>query len=412
MSHDSPPVSADPTARDAAPASPLPARPLRIGVVAPEFPPQLGGVQTYAWEICAELARRGHDVTVLAPPHKDADDDAKAPFRIERILRERERHDARAVRERPRDVWHGMNAACAWLCRAAPCSVVSVHGNDFLDPYTLFGRPDLRARWRLPFGSRLDHWLGRRLTARAMRRDLPRVSCLLANSRYTRERFASLHPGCRDRIEVVPPAVSGWFLEPPLPVARRPGPLRFTTVTRLEEPQKNVDRVLGALARLAKEQPGLDWRYTVVGNGPLRAELESLGNSLGLGDRVSFTGRVGGDALRAILMETDLFVMTPRATAGSFEGFGIVFLEAAACGAPSLGSRCGGIAEAIKQGVNGFIVEEPETSVIASALANFALDRMRFDREACRRHAAASTWPGAVDRIESIYHSLTGITVS
>src|SRR6266566_3407361 len=104
--------------------------------------------------------------------------------------------------------------------------------------------------------------------------------------------------------------------------------------------------------------------FTVVGEGHLRQDLINLSVKLGIGDRVSFPGWVGNADLILYYQDADLFVMPSGLSKTSFEGFGIVYLEANAVGVPTMAVRAGGAQEAVKEGRSGFFVEKPTIEAI------------------------------------------------
>jgi phosphatidylinositol alpha-1,6-mannosyltransferase len=171
-------------------------------------------------------------------------------------------------------------------------------------------------------------------------------------------------------------------------------------VCRLSEPRKNVDRVLDALSRLKDRH---DFRYTVVGDGYDRARLEGLASDLQLRERVWFTGYVSRAELLDIYARSDLMVLASAVTRDSHEGFGIVYLEAAASGVPSLAARLAGAAEAVDEGKSGLYVEEPTIDALTDALAKFLGGQIRFDPEDCRTFARLFTWGRVVDHSLQYY---------
>jgi phosphatidylinositol alpha-1,6-mannosyltransferase len=373
---------------------------MKIAIVSPEFPPEKGGIQTYGFEFAQELASRGHDVTVFTCPHAGGElDDTR--FRIEPLLQLRRRLDRRILRHGPFDVWHAMNASCAWLALETPRVFVTVHGNDFLWPYQPVARLDLRERFHLPFGSGADRWLGDRLTRALVKRALPRASHIFTNSQYTREIFLRNHPQCRDKTTAAMVGVSQVYFSKARP-PRLPGPPRLLTVCRLAEPHKNVHIVLQAFARLRTD---FDFHYTVVGDGYLRPSLEKLTEESGLRDRVTFTGFVDAAELHPLLLTSDLFILTTSATPIAYEGFGIVYIEAAACGLPVLAARIAGAAEAVQDGVSGMFVEEVTTEAVESRLRHFLSGGARFASNACMKFASAFTWGSVVDHCLECYQS-------
>jgi glycosyltransferase involved in cell wall biosynthesis len=101
----------------------------------------------------------------------------------------------------------------------------------------------------------------------------------------------------------------------------------------------------------------------------------------------------------------DLFVLAASIVPGSHEGFGIVYLEAAASGLPGLAARLAGAAEAVAEGESGHFVEEPGEDAIAEALERFLSGGIRFDPERCRASAHRFTWAGVVTAADAAYWS-------
>lgn len=364
----------------------------RIGIVSPEFPPEKGGIQTYGYEYALELSRRGHDVTVFTCPHAQGEL-SDTPFRIEPVLKARRRHDRAILRDKSFDVWHTMNAVYAWMAEESPRVFVTVHGNDFLCPYLSLERLDLRERYGLPWPSKFDRWLGDKLTAAMVQRSLPKAAHVFTNSHFTERTFLRHNPGCQGKTSAAMVGVASRYFSHPRP-ERSPGPPRITTVCRLAEPHKNVDLVLRALARLRER---FDFAYTIVGDGYLRPGLEELTRELGLSDRVTFTGFVEPDTLQQLLLNHDLFVLTTSETPVAYEGFGLVYLEAGACGCPALAARIAGAAEAIDEGKSGMFVDEVNVDRLEAQLARFLSGSIQFSSDNCVAFARKFTWPAVVD---------------
>ena len=370
---------------------------MKVGIVSPEFPPEKGGIQTYAFEFAQELARRGQDVTVFTTPHP-AGELASVPFRIEPVLKLRRRSD-REIFRHDIDLWHAMNASYSWLALERSRVFVTVHGNDFLWPYHPVARLDFRERFGLPFGSNADQWLGGWLTWFLVKRSLPRAAHIFANSQYTERRLKQTHPGCAGKTSAAMVGVSADCFAGPRP-PRRDGPPRLITVCRLAEPHKNVDLVLQALAKIKGAQP---FHYTIVGDGYLRASYEELTRELGLADRVTFTGFLDRPQLNAQLLDSDLFILTTSSTPVAYEGFGLVYLEANACGCPVLAARIGGAVEAVSEGVSGMFVDEPTADGIGRALAKFFSGALCYDSDACVGFARQFSWAKVVDHCLARY---------
>ena len=113
---------------------------------------------------------------------------------------------------------------------------------------------------------------------------------------------------------------------------------------------KGIDEVMEALPRLAEDAPTVS--YLIVGDGPDRARLEAKAAQLGVRDRVVFAGRVSESEKTAYYRLADGFAMP-----GYGEGFGIVYLEALACGVPVLASTLDASREALLDGEMGLLVD-------------------------------------------------------
>lgn len=376
---------------------------MHIAVISPEFPPAIGGVETYAFEYCKALVALGHRVTVYTRRHPQRQPKIEG-IDVKPILRMRLHEDRRALAGERADAWHAMNAACAWMVEDHPGLVVSVHGNDFLRPYYPLVQPDWK---RLPGGwwmePRQPRWL-RPLwiyrTARLMQRDLPKARHILANSRYTEKALLIRLPACAGRTSVAYVGVAEKFFG----IERQTQPdgiKRLLTVCRLSEQRKNVESVLRALAKLRGD---FTFRYTVIGDGVDRPRLQALSGALGLADRVDFAGFVSEAELHGHYAQADLFILASSIIPNSHEGFGIVYLEAAASGVPSLAARLAGAAEAVEENVSGMFVEEPTTDALESALRLFLNGSKHFDSDACRNFARRFTWRRVVEYALPYYY--------
>jgi glycosyltransferase involved in cell wall biosynthesis len=180
---------------------------------------------------------------------------------------------------------------------------------------------------------------------------------------------------------------------------------QFVTLCRLSESRKNIDLVIDALSRLKEHY---DFHFTVIGDGPLKSHLRDLARHAKISERVSFTGYLSNESIREYLGMSDLFILTSSITPESHEGFGIVYLEANACGTPVLAARLAGAIEAVDENRSGFFVETPSSENIEQALRDFLEGKITFEQQECRDFAEHFPWKRVVDQGVAAYNSILG----
>ncbi len=354
---------------------------MRLGLIAPEYPPDLGGMAEMSRGLAVALSATD-DVVVYSFPRREL---PAADFEQRPVLTGDLRRDAGLLGTGRVDAWLALNAGLVPLARKLVSPFFSYFmGNDFLDPWIAYGGS--WERLQRPYAARLRHGLRRA----AIRRSIASLSGLFTISRNSAELIENRLGVDRRRIWIHPPGVGDAFFQPQS--SRQPDLLRILTVCRLSSytRRKNVDGVLEAVRLLS---PGIAIRYTVVGDGDDRPRLQALARDLDIADRVSFRGAVGLDELLDCYAENDLFVLAAKASARDVEGFGIVYLEASASGVPALASREGGATDAVAEGVNGVLIPASSPRDIASGIERFLSRRQDFPPEKVRAFAERFRWP-------------------
>ncbi|HEX3510923.1 MAG TPA: glycosyltransferase family 4 protein [Solirubrobacteraceae bacterium] len=234
-----------------------------------------------------------------------------------------------------------------------------------------------------------------RLAAWAARTD----AASIVVSGYTESLLAAAG-GPAGRMHRIPPGVT-------LPAdVRRTSAERPTlvTVSRLADAYKGHDVLLRALPAIRARVPDVEW--VVIGDGPLRRELQQRAQREGLGGAVRFLGAVGDAERDAWLLRADVFAMPSRLPGGGLagEGFGIVFLEAAARGLPVVAGNVGGAVDSVADGETGLLVDPADPGAVAQAVSSLLLDPALARRlgEAGARRAAAFAWPLVAARVEEL----------
>ncbi|MGQ9518155.1 MAG: glycosyltransferase [Anaerolineae bacterium] len=323
-------------------------------------PPTRGGMQSWLYQRAVLAAER---VVVVAPAVRGAREfDARQPFPI---LRGPALGGGIAGWRRLMQflfpLWMISSLRRRWRFRMLECGQALPFGlaarlirSWWGVPYRIwaFGddirKPALRV-WARPF---LDMAL----------RDAERV---LSISAYTRGLVGMMeYP--QERTEVIYPFLGVPNARNTALPARRGGPI-LLTVARLEQ-RKGVHVVLSLIPRLCRRFPNL--QYWVVGDGPERRRLEAQAEKLGVADAVRFWGDMPDADLPAVYAASDLFVLlpTPDERDGQVEGFGVVYLEAAAYGVPSVAWHTGGVPEAVQDGMTGVVAPAGDVDAAGEAL--------------------------------------------
>jgi glycosyltransferase involved in cell wall biosynthesis len=162
------------------------------------------------------------------------------------------------------------------------------------------------------------------------------------------------------------------------------------------EPRMGLEHLVAAMPAIIERQA--DAFLVLAGYGPLRRDLEARVATLGLVDRVRFTGFVPEADLPGLYAAADLFILPTQA----LEGFGLVTLEALACGTPVLGTRVGATPELLEPLDPDLLADDASPAALAAGVTRCLA---RADRDAlgarCRAYTAAYDWSAVIDALES-----------
>lgn len=318
-------------------------------LVTNDFPPKIGGIQSLLWEWWRRLP--DDQFAVLTSPYPGAGRfDAEQPFRIERT-RERVLLPHPGLARRIDRLATEVGAELVVLDPAVPLGLL---GPSLSRPYdVVLHGAEVTVPGRLP--------ASRQLLGNVLRRARHIVS---AGEYAAREAMQAA--GQDLPVTVVPPGVDVDRFAPLDDEERRAARRQFglaedgllvVSISRLV-PRKGFDVVIEAVGALAPRFPGLG--LVIAGRGRDERRLRRLAAEHTA--PVSFLGRIGHDDLQLLYGCGDVFAMACRSRWGGLEqeGFGVVFVEAAACGVPQLAGDSGGAAEAVVDGVTGLVVRTPE----------------------------------------------------
>jgi phosphatidylinositol alpha-1,6-mannosyltransferase len=344
-------------------------------LVTNDFPPKIGGIQSYLWELWRRLPP--DDVVVHTTPYRGADEfDAEQAFTVVRSREPALLPQPLLVR-RVNDLIRTHQADLVVIDPAVPAGLIGPH----LDvPYAVvLHGAEVTIPGRVPgtkqlLGRVLEHAVG-----------------VIAAGGYPADEGERTvgHPL---PITIVPPGVDTDRIRPlddrSRAAARRKlglpveGPL-VVSVSRLV-PRKGMDTLVEAAAELGRRIP--DVTVAIAGQGRDRRRLERMIEDLDA--PVRLLGRVPEADIPGLYGAGDVFAMMCRTRWGGLEqeGFGIVFVEAAAAGVPQVAGRSGGAHEAVAHGETGLVVDDPESATEAAD----ALERILSDDDLRRSMGAAA----------------------
>jgi len=228
---------------------------------------------------------------------------------------------------------------------------------------------------------------------RAMRFAYRHADTVIANSEFTRDELLKI--GVREqRIVLIHPGVDIERFRPGLPCddlraqvgCGESGQL-LLSVGRLSR-RKGFDQVIRCVQRLLSDHPGL--HYALVGIGEDQQYLQELAHECGVAHRVHLLGHVAGADLPRWYNAADVFVMPNREIDGDTEGFGMVFIEASACGTPVVAGDAGGTASAVNNGVNGYRVDGNSLVAITATVHRLLAEPALRERMSASAHQWAT----------------------
>jgi len=366
----------------------------RLLLFAFEYPPCYGGISRLCGILGATFAQHGIDAQVLTEARGEP---RRALPSVVRLPSRRPMREWRAfqwLRQHAENrpvlcgVWYP-EGLIAYLAGRRPL-IILAHGAELLPP---------ASRWR-------------RVTWNALqRRVLESADLVIANSDYTRRLVEQVAP--KARAQAIPLAVDTERFSPgdrdsakaKLEVS---GKTVLSTVSRICR-YKGHEMMLEALAKLpAPERERLV--YLIVGTGPYEQELRKRAWELGVETQVRWLGFVAENDLPEIYRASDLFVLCTRDAPEerAVEGFGLVFLEASACGAAVVGTRTGGIPDAVTEGEGGWLIQQDDIDALTEVIRNLVHCPQVFHeagRRGQRRVLRECKWATYMQRFASALQS-------
>ncbi|MHC4122468.1 MAG: glycosyltransferase family 4 protein [Planctomycetota bacterium] len=384
---------------------------MKILIVAPDFRPNTGGIAAYAYALAFNLSERGHDVSVLAPPagaqgsrkdgflvfrpHWMSAVDSQGGFRglvkmlqlmrgIQQFIRREESFD--------KILMTNLNYGIAMgLANMKKLYSVILHGNETL---YILGQKGI---------------IKQLVMTRMFRYAVGSAQFIFTNSHYSADIINKVLEESREigilycgvDIDLLEKGCQKSVARQELNLEQRP---TLLSVGRLVK-RKGYDTVLKAIKLLVKDFPTI--YYVIVGVGPFGKELQEMVRTLRIEEHVHFAGLLTApEIVGKYYSACDVFVLISRNTAINVETFGIVYLEANAYGKPVVAGNSGGVSDAVKDGVNGFLVDSEDHIAVAERIVHLLNDQSLCEKMAQagrRRIAEQFNWPAITTCLENFW---------
>jgi phosphatidyl-myo-inositol dimannoside synthase len=355
-------------------------------IVTRAFPPELGGMQSLMWGLTKEMSKN-FMVKVFADYHKNHKEfDKKESFSIERVSGIkflRKIRKAQLINEFLKESKVQGLIADHWksleLIKTDKKKYCLIHGKEINHPK--------------------DSYINKRII-----KVLDGVEKVIANSEYTKK--LAIDNGInQNKIIVINPGVSPVdklnkkTLEKVESLLKIKTP-RLITVSRFDK-RKNHEKVIMALRNLKQQYP--DIVYICIGYGDEEKKLKKLVQELNLGSQVMFFKDISDDLKNSLLAKSDIFVMPSVIHKTSVEGFGIVYIEAAQYGVPSIGGKDGGASDAINHNKTGLICDGNNLDEVYSSLSSMLENKkyLEFGKNA-KSNSEKFAWLNIIEKYKKI----------
>jgi len=337
-----------------------------ILVISHEFFPKRGGIATYTEEIARGAASNGHDIEVWAPKSESIRDQ-NFPFLVREL-------DLKGSQ----DVLCQLKLAREWQRNRDTIRKSIVHLTDpgpiLATRYIQVFRSLKPHRLVLTFhGSEIIRFAGKPFTKALINKIIQRCDRIHVLSKYSRSLLERYFPESKPKTLVIPGALKSDFGIPKTKECKVTSSLIILTVGRLH-PRKGQADTIDALSALP-ESTRRTIEFWIVGSGGkfgYRDELKRKASEAGF--RVKFFGNISDEKLQELYAKADIFALTSVNFRKSVEGYGLVYLEAAAYGLPIVANRVGGVSEAVSHMNNGILVKPHDQGALTAAFNRLIQD--------------------------------------
>ncbi len=351
----------------------------KILIVSSEFPPQPGGIGNHAYHLAFQLSQQDYEVKVVSDQRSE-DGEEEAAFDKDlrfKIIRTKNSH--------PRFLMYLTRLRTLYTEIRSSSHIIAT-GKFSLWSVGFYSGFLKRRYFAVVHGTEVNFksfWLKRFIEA-----SLKRFHKIIAVSHYTKSLIAHLHLD----VSVISNGIDfeAWKTSKQFSSYHLKGKPRLITVGNVTS-RKGQQNVIKHLPQLIKIYPEI--HYHCIGLKTDVADFNLLAKAYQVDDHLTFHGRLNNADLRAMLVNSDIFVMLSSETStGDVEGFGIAILEANAIGVPAIGSLGCGIEDAIFPDHNGVLIPHNNSEALLAAIDTILTDRVKFKRNAIA-WAKKHDWP-------------------
>lgn len=324
---------------------------MNILLVTADFYPSLGGVANFNQGLAESLNMAGHRAWVLTP-YLSGVDDATLPYKVIRYIKTK----------RLANLWPSLITFYLSLIYRFDVILYGHAASTISAGGILARKLNLSRLAVLTHGNDLDYAVSCKLDQYFLKSLLSNADIVFANSRYTMEKVLNRYPNIKSKLNILNPGVWPDRICPKCQEESETGKkgIEILTVARLV-PVKGVEDLINAFALVAIKH--FDAVLKIIGDGPDRNKLEKLAKQLKLDKKIIFAGAMPANQVYAEMRKCSFFIMSSKV-----ETFGIAYLEANACGKAVIGTRQGGVPDAVIDGVTGLLVEPGNIQQLADAM--------------------------------------------
>ncbi|MBI5806586.1 glycosyltransferase family 4 protein [candidate division TA06 bacterium] len=341
---------------------------MKLLLIAGDYLPNIGGVSIFIDGIAESMALAGHRVWVLAPDMAGKND-ASLPYRVIRYKRTK----------RMSNLWPCI--VTFYLCLTNKIDVLLYgHAVSTLSAGgTLARKFNLTHLAVLTHGNDLDYAVSCDLDKYYLDCLFRNADLILANSNYTKDKVVQKYPKVVLKTKILNPGV--WpdrISQHKLDITCNTEAYTVVLTAGRLVPKKGIDDLINAFALVAAIHPKAILK--IVGDGPERENLETLALRLKCSDKIIFTGAKSANEVYTEMKQCSYFVLPSKIVGRDVETFGIVYLEANACGKAVIGTQQGGVPDAIEDGVTGILIEPNNIKQLSKAMLRLTEDKALRDR--------------------------------